>query len=337
MADETASFRDFETEFIGIIQPLPGKISDLSKGSIPPGACPPGRRTRGARNHALRPPASRLLSPSERAWALGSAPGPSPIAASTPMHPTPPLASGAEEAAATVRSIDKDIVRAKERVRASPPAAPPARPSASADCVIASNHARLRFEGGLHPGSRACGSPGALADAGSSVVGSPRLLPSRRHIVCAPFAHQRRVQLSDMDAEVRGMNPATRTALGAKIRTYRTTVSDIERDVNGLRDRTTRSALLAGGSRRDPADLTFGEGSMAQRERMAAANERMKGTSSALEQGRRILAETEEVGASRRTLCPATTRGREGTGGVGVGCCVQRFAGSLSVPWRAQR
>ena len=136
-------------------------------------------------------------------------------------------------------------------------------------------------------------------------------------------------QLNDMELEVRGFAAATRRALGNKVRSYKVrlkspgivssqialpctltgcrwplfslqeSLDGVQSDLSRVKDRHDRESLFSGGSQ----PLDYNEQSLSQRERLMQTTERMQGTTSRLEEGRRTLAETEDVGALPRFCC----------------------------------
>lgn len=100
-----------------------------------------------------------------------------------------------------------------------------------------------------------------------------------------------------MELEVRGMNAATRRQLGAKIKTYRETLTGLKRDLTRAKEKTARDSLLAGGK-----GSTYGSGaaplsddSRAYMARAEATTSRAAASTAMLEDARRELAETHEV------------------------------------------
>lgn len=121
-------------------------------------------------------------------------------------------------------------------------------------------------------------------------------------------------KLADMEAEARGYRPATRRALGSKIRTYRESLNGIQDDLRRVRGRAERGALLGSGG-----DADFSDKSRGQRGRMMESNTRMAESTSRLEDARRQLHETEhvamdvvsELGRNRETLESARRKVRD--------------------------
>jgi hypothetical protein len=100
-----------------------------------------------------------------------------------------------------------------------------------------------------------------------------------------------------MELELRGWDDAAaRREQQAKMRTYRSTLESISRDLERKRTHLAREKLLAGGSGAAVTDAALSDTSKGQRERYDKAISKMAAGSDTLEEARRTLAETEEVG-----------------------------------------
>jgi vesicle transport through interaction with t-SNAREs protein 1 len=107
----------------------------------------------------------------------------------------------------------------------------------------------------------------------------------------------RGAQLADMELELRGLDDAAvRREQQAKVRTYRSTLESIARDLERKRTQLAREKLLAGGASAPVTDAALSDTSKGQRERYDRAVGKMAAGVDTLEEARRTLAETEEVG-----------------------------------------
>jgi hypothetical protein len=106
--------------------------------------------------------------------------------------------------------------------------------------------------------------------------------------------HSAKQLSSDMEMSARGIAEPTRRELGDKIRGHKETLASLAKDLAAAEAKFDRSALL--GSRTAAQALEYDK-SLAQRERMAQATEKLRGGTSVLEDAHRSLEATIETGS----------------------------------------
>ena len=97
--------------------------------------------------------------------------------------------------------------------------------------------------------------------------------------------------IKQMKVEVRSQDPATKAALSVKIQSYEKALAGVRSDLGKAREKEEKNALLGGGGARGG-----GAGSVAQRQRLLETNERLANQNRTIENARKVMAETEQVG-----------------------------------------
>ena len=104
--------------------------------------------------------------------------------------------------------------------------------------------------------------------------------------------HSAKQLSSDMEMSARGIAEPTRRELGDKIRVHKETLATLTKDLAGAEAKFDRGALLGA---RTAQPLEYDK-SLASRERMAQATEKLRGGTSILEDAHRTLESTIDVG-----------------------------------------
>jgi len=101
-------------------------------------------------------------------------------------------------------------------------------------------------------------------------------------------------RVSDMEMANRSIPEPTRKELGNKIRGYKDSLATLQKDLKQAEDKFSRSALMAGRGDADrPLDY---DKSQSQRDRMQATTDKLRGSSTVLDDANRRIEETLEVG-----------------------------------------
>ena len=94
-----------------------------------------------------------------------------------------------------------------------------------------------------------------------------------------------------MKVEVRSQDPATKAALSVKVQSYEKALAGVKSDFGKAREKEEKNALLGGGGAGGG-----GAGSVAQRQRLLETNERLANQNRTIDNARKVMAETEQVG-----------------------------------------
>jgi chromosome segregation ATPase len=100
-------------------------------------------------------------------------------------------------------------------------------------------------------------------------------------------------RVSDMEMANRSIPEPTRKELGNKIRGYKDSLATLQKDLKQAEDKFSRSALMAGRDGDRPLDY---DKSKSQRDRMQETTDKLRGSSTVLDDANRRIEETLEVG-----------------------------------------
>lgn len=100
-------------------------------------------------------------------------------------------------------------------------------------------------------------------------------------------------RVSDMEMANRSIPEPTRKELGNKIRGYKDSLATLQKDLKQAEDKFSRSALMAGREGDRPLDY---DKSKSQRDRMQETTDKLRGSSTVLDDANRRIEETLEVG-----------------------------------------
>jgi vesicle transport through interaction with t-SNAREs protein 1 len=112
--------------------------------------------------------------------------------------------------------------------------------------------------------------------------------------------HSAKQLLSDMEMSARGIAEPTRRELGDKNRGHKETLASLSKDLAAAEAKFDRSALLGRGASSAAQALEYDK-SLAQRERMAQATEKLRGGTNVLEDAHRSLEGAIDTGAGIMT------------------------------------